>query len=75
MVKLGKYFADFNFLGSRLTREIPRKLDEMKITQFRVFHYQSPGKYWTGPGSNSQPLDLQSDTLPTVLQGPVESLL
>ena len=41
-----------------------------------VFHDQSPQKYGTGPGSNMQPLDLQSDTflqsdrLPTALRGP-----
>ena len=42
-----------------------------------LFHDQSPRKYGTGRGSNSRPLDLQSDsqvlpdTLPTVLHGPV----
>ena len=41
---------------------------------------QSPRKYGTGPGSNSRPLDLQSDThlkpdtLPTALHGPVSSV-
>ena len=41
-----------------------------------LFHDQSPLKYGTGPGSNSRPLDLQSeshllpDTLPTALRGP-----
>ena len=42
-------------------------------------HNQSSRKYGTGPGSNSQPLDLQSDShllpdmLPTALRGPVPS--
>ena len=42
----------------------------------KLFYDQSPRKYGTGPGSNSGPLDLQSDshllpdTLPTVLRGP-----
>ena len=34
-------------------------------------HDKSPQKYGTGPVLNSQPLDLQSDMLPTALQGPV----
>ena len=40
-----------------------------------IIYDQSPRKYGTGPGSNSQPLDLQSDshllpdTLPTALRG------
>ena len=44
-----------------------------------LFHDQSPRKYGTGPGSNSRPLDLQSDThlspdtLPTALCGPVHA--
>ena len=42
----------------------------------RLFHDQSPRKYGTRAGSNSLPLDLQSDTylqpdtLPTALRGP-----
>ena len=42
-----------------------------------IISSSSPRKYGTGPGSNSQPLDLQSDshllpdTLPTALCGPV----
>ena len=36
-----------------------------------LFHDQSTWKYGTGPGSNSRPLDLQSDTLPTGLSGAV----
>ena len=35
MVKLGIYFADFNFRGSRLN--IRRKLDNAKISHFTVF--------------------------------------
>ena len=31
----------------------------------KLFHDQSPRKYGTGPGSNLQPLDLQSDMLST----------
>ena len=43
----------------------------------KLFHDQSTRKYGTGPGSNSRPLNLQSDshllpdTLPTALRGPV----
>ena len=43
----------------------------------KLFHDQSPQKYGTALGSNSRPLDLQSDThlkpdtLPTALRGPV----
>ena len=43
----------------------------------KLFHNQTPWKYGNGPGSNSRPLDLQSDphllsdTLPTALRGPV----
>ena len=44
----------------------------------KLFHDQSPRKYGIGPGSNLQPLDLQSDShllpdmLPTALRGPVQ---
>ena len=31
----------------------------------KLFHDQSLRKYWTGPGSNSRSLDLQSDWLQT----------
>ena len=43
----------------------------------KLFHNKSPRKYGTGPGSNSWPLDLQSDSpllpdmLLTALRGPV----
>ena len=43
----------------------------------KLFHDQSPPKYWAGPGSNWLSLDLQADsdmlpdTLPTALRGPV----
>ena len=37
----------------------------------RKFLGQSPQKYGTGPGSNSRPVDMQSDMLPTALRGPV----
>ena len=36
---------------------------------------QSPRKYGTEPGSNSRPLYLQSDSLPTALRGPVVGVL
>ena len=39
--------------------------------QFKLFHYQSPRLFGTGPGSNWRPLDLQSAALPTALRGPV----
>ena len=39
----------------------------------KLFHDQSPRKYGARPGSNSQTLDLQSDTLPTALCGPAHS--
>ena len=35
-----------------------------------IFHDKSPQKYGARPGSNSQPLDQQSDSLPIALQGP-----
>ena len=43
-----------------------------------IIHDQTQLKYGTGPGSNSRPLDLQSDTnlqpdmLPTALRCPAE---
>ena len=46
-----------------------------------IIYDQSPRKYGTGPGSNSQPLDLQSDshllpdTLPTALRGLVMMMM
>ena len=50
-------------------------------SSMKLFHDQSPRKYRTGPGSNSRPLDLQSDshllpnTLPTAPRGPVPETL
>ena len=35
--------------------------------QYKLFHDQSPQKYGTMPGLNLRSLDLQSDSLPTVL--------
>ena len=32
----------------------------------KLFYYQPPRKYGTGLGSNSQPLDLQSEALSTM---------
>ena len=40
-----------------------------------IIHDQSPQKYGIRQGSNSWPLDLQSDLLPTVLRGPVSAYM
>ena len=37
----------------------------------KLFHDQSPRKYGTGPRLNLPPLNLQSNSLPTALLGPV----
>ena len=51
LVKLGKYFADFNFCGLRLTAKYRVKLDDAKISHFTVYkHYffRNYSTQWTG---------------------------
>ena len=60
------FLVCFAALGPKPTQENDHK---------KLFHDQTPRKYGTGPGSNSRPLDLQSDshllpdTLPTINYG------
>ena len=50
-------------------------LNQLKaeIVHKKLFRNQSPGKYGMGLGSNSRPLDLQSDSLLTALWGPLSA--
>ena len=57
----------------KLTRTLLESPEGGKWSE-KLFHDQSPRKYGTGHGSNSRPLDLQSDTLQTALLSRVVTL-
>ena len=62
--KVNQYFAH------KLTATLLESVEGGEWSQ-KLFYDQASRKYGTGPGSNSVPLALQSDSLPTALQGSV----
>ena len=51
---------------------VARHVTDCAMWHVMLCYDKSPWKYGTGPGSNLRPLDLQSDSLPFALWGPVD---
>ena len=56
---------------TRSASTVKLSLEPAEVWPKKLFHDQSSRKYWIVSGSNSQPLDQLSNSLPTALRCPI----